>query len=114
MKGRKGGGGGFAGGMQQLMRQANQMQAKMKKVQEELAEKEFEGTAGGGAIKVKANGDQKIIAVEINEEVFSSGDKEMLEDLVLSAANEALTTAKKTSDEEMSKITGGMPMPGMF
>jgi len=112
MKGKKGG--GFGGGMQQLMRQANQMQAKMKKVQEELAEQEFEGTAGGGAITVKANGDQKICGVSINQEVFESGDKEMLEDLVLTAANEALSTAKKVSDDEIAKITGGAPMPGMF
>jgi len=112
MKGRKGG--GFGGGMQQLMRQANQMQAKMKKIQEELAEKEFEGGSGGGAVKVISNGEQKITKVEINQDVFESGDKEMLEDLVLTAANEALSTAKKASDDEMAKVTGGFPMPGMF
>jgi DNA-binding YbaB/EbfC family protein len=114
MKGRGKGGGNFGGGMQQLMRQANQMQVKMKKLQEELAERTFEGGSGGGAVKVTATGEQKISAVEINPDVFESGDKEMLEDLLMTAANEALSTAKKTSDEEMSKITGGFPMPGMF
>ena len=105
---------GFGGGMQQLMRQANQMQNKMKKLQEELAEKEFEGTSGGGAVTVKATGAQMISAVTIDEEVIKAGDVEMLQDLILTAANDALKVAKDTSDKEMSKITGGMPMPGMF
>ena len=114
MKGRGKVGAGFGGGMQQLMRQANQMQTKMKKLQEELADRKFEGGSGGGAVKITATGEQRIAAVEISPDVFASGDKEMLEDLILTAANEALSAAKKTSDEEMSKITGGFPMPGMF
>lgn len=105
---------GFGGGMQQLMRQANQMQNKMKKLQEELAEKEFEGTSGGGAVTVKATGAQVISAVTIDEEVIKAGDVEMLQDLILTAANDALKVSKDTSDAEMSKITGGFPMPGMF
>lgn len=105
---------GFGGGMQQLMRQANQMQNKMKKLQEELAEKEFEGSSGGGAVTVKATGAQVISAVTIDEEVIKAGDVEMLQDLILTAANDALKVSKDTSEKEMSKITGGMPMPGMF
>jgi DNA-binding YbaB/EbfC family protein len=105
---------GFGGGMQALMRQANQMQTKMKKLQEELATKEFEATSGGGAVKVTVTGDNKVKNVDIQDDVFKSGDREMLQDLILTAVNEALKVAKTTSDEQMSKITGGFSMPGMF
>lgn len=105
---------GNAGGMQQLMRQANQMQNKMKKVQEELAEREFEGSAGGGGVQVKVNGDNKVLAVEIQKDVVDPEDVEMLQDLILAATNDALELAKTTSKQEMDKITGGMNMPGMF
>ena len=104
---------GFGGGLQQLMKQANQMQIKMKKVQEELATKTFEGTSGGGAVLVKVSGDNKVAAIKISPEVMSSGDVEMLQDLILTATNDALKLAKSTSEQEMQKITGGM-MPGMF
>ena len=103
--------GGGGGGMQQLMKQANQMQSKMKKLQDELADREFEGTSGGGAITVTVNGANILTKVQIDEEVVSGGDKEMLEDLVMTAANEALKTAKETSDKEMSKVTGGVNLP---
>jgi nucleoid-associated protein EbfC len=106
--------GGGGGGMQALMRQANQMQAKMKKLQEELAEKEYEGSSGGGAVKVVVKGDTTVKSVVIQADVFSAGDREMLQDLVVSATNEALKVAKTTSDQEMAKITGGFSMPGMF
>jgi len=105
---------GFGGSMQQLMRQANQMQSKMKKLQEELATKEFEGGSGGGAVKITVTGAQVVNTVTIDEDVFKSGDVEMLQDLILTAANEALKASKAASDAEMSKITGGFPMPGMF
>jgi nucleoid-associated protein EbfC len=102
-----------AGGLQKLMQQANQMQAKMKKVQDELSQKEFEASSGGDAVKIRITGDMKITSVSIKPDVMSAGDLEMLQDLVLTAANEAIRTAKDTSDKEMSKITGGA-MPGMF
>lgn len=105
---------GFGGGMQQLMKQANQMQNKMKKIQDELATKEFEGTSGGGAVSVSVTGSQKITAVKIDEEVMKSGDVEMLQDLILTATNEGLKNAKEASEKEMAKVTGGFPMPGMF
>lgn len=108
----KGFGGG--GGMQALMRQANQMQSRMKKLQEELATREFEGTSGGGAVKVIATGSNLVKSVEIQNDVFTAGDKDMLQDLILTAVNEALKTAKTTSDQEMAKITGGFSVPGMF
>ncbi len=103
---------GMAGGMAGLMKQANQMQMKMKKLQEELATREFTGTSGGGAVTAKVNGDNKVLALTINPEVITSGDAEMLQDMVISAVNDALKTAKDTSSQEMSKITGGMSLPG--
>ncbi len=103
---------GMAGGMAGLMKQANQMQVKMKKLQEELAMREFSGTSGGGAVTAKVNGDNKVLALTINPEVLTSGDAEMLQDMVISAVNDALKTAKETSSQEMSKITGGMSLPG--
>jgi len=103
-----------SGGMQGLMRQANQMQMKMKKLQEELATREFESTSGGGAVKVTILGDYTVKAVEIQPDVFTSGDRDMLQDLMVTAMNEAYRNVKTTSDAEMAKITGGFSMPGMF
>ncbi len=100
------------GGMAQLMKQANQMQMRMKKAQEDLAKKEYEATSGGGAVKVKVNGDYMITSLTIDPEVLKAGDAEMLQDMILSATNEAMKTAKDTSAKEMSKITGGMNIPG--
>lgn len=103
---------GMMGGMAGLMKQANQMQMKMKKLQEELATREFTGTSGGGAVTAKVNGDNKVLSLTINPEVLKTGDAEMLQDMVVSAVNEALKTAKETSSAEMSKITGGLSIPG--
>lgn len=105
---------GFGGGMQQLMKQANQMQNRMKKVQEDLKLREFEGTAGGGGVIVKVNGENMITSVQIQQEVVTDGDVEMLQDLILAASNDAIKLAKDTSQKEMDKITGGVSMPGMF
>ncbi len=102
---------GFGGGMQGLMRQANQMQARMKKAQEELATHEFEGTSGGGAVKVVVFGDNRVKSVDIQPDALT--DRDMLQDLILTAVNEALRVAKTTSEQEMAKITGGFSMPGM-
>lgn len=99
--------------MQALMKQANQMQIKMKKTQEDLAAKEYTASSGGDGVKATANGLNKITKIEINPEVISSSDAEMLQDLVVSAVNEALNLAKKEYDNEMSKITGGLNL-GMF
>ena len=105
---------GMNGSMAQLMKQANQMQIKMKKAQEDIAKMEFDGSAGGGAVKVKVNGDHKMITLTIDPEVMKSGDVEMLQDLVLAATNDAMTAAKSTSAKEMEKVTGGLGAPGMF
>ena len=103
---------GMMGGMAGLMKQANQMQMKMKKLQEELATREFTGTSGGGAVSAKVNGDNKLLSLTIDPEVLKAGDAEMLQDMVVSAVNDALKVAKETSSQEMSKITGGMNIPG--
>ncbi|MEM7646006.1 MAG: YbaB/EbfC family nucleoid-associated protein [Pseudomonadota bacterium] len=105
---------GRGNSMQSLIRQANQMQAKMKKLQEELAEKEYSSTAGGGAIKVTIKGENNVSALTIDPEVFKEGDAEMLQEMLTSALNDALTAAKKDQDEEMSKVTGNMNIPGLF
>lgn len=110
----KGRGGGMQGGMANLMRQANQLQLKIKKVQEELAEREYEGTSGGGAVVVKVKGESQITSLKISEDVMKSGDVEMLQDLVLTATNDALRTARETHAAEMEKVTGGFNVPGLF
>lgn len=105
---------GLGGGMAQLLKQANQMQSKMKKVQDELAQQIYEGSAGGGAVQVKVNGEYYLKAVTINPDVVKSGDLEMLQDLILTATNEAVKVARETSAQEMQKLTGGMNIPGLF
>ncbi len=105
---------GRGNSMQNLIRQANQMQAKMKKLQEELGEKEYKATSGGGAVEVTIKGENTVAALTISPDIFKEGDAEILQDMVISAMNEALATAKKDQDEEMSKLTGGMNIPGLF
>ena len=105
---------GFPGGMQQFLKQANQLQAKMKKTQEELQSREFEATSGGQAVKVVVTGANSLKSLVIQEEVMKSGDVEMLQDLILTATNEALKKAQETTSAEMEKLTGGMNIPGMF
>lgn len=104
---------GMNGGMAQLMRQANQMQIKMKKMQEELATRTYEGTSGGEAVKVTVGGDNMVKKIRIDPEVMKTGDVEMLQDLIAAATNDAMKVAKETSAKEMEKITGGMNIPGM-
>ncbi len=104
---------GFPGGMQQLMKQANQMQTRMKKVQEELAAQEFEAASGGGAVKAVVFGNNTLKAITISADVFKSGDADLLQDMVVAAVNEAIKVAKETSDKELSKVTGGLNIPGM-
>ncbi|MFK8137923.1 MAG: YbaB/EbfC family nucleoid-associated protein [Bdellovibrionales bacterium] len=99
------------GGMQGMMRQMNQMKKKMEKLQEELAEREYIGTAGGEAVKVTVKGESNISAIEINDDVME--DKEMLTDMLVIAANDALKSAKEESEREMSKVTGPLGMMGM-
>lgn len=97
-----------------LMKQAQQMQAKMAQLQEELAKMEFEVSSGGGMVTVKMNGQQEVLGVTIDQEVFADGDKEMLEDLIVAAFNEARQKAADMAQEQMSQLTGGMNLPGLF
>ncbi|MGM0603227.1 MAG: YbaB/EbfC family nucleoid-associated protein [Bacillota bacterium] len=100
--------------MNKLMKQAQQMQAKMAKMQEELEEKTMEATAGGGVVKVVVNGKQEIVDLQIDQDAVDPEDVEMLEDLILAAVNEGMRKVQDMVNEEMGKITGGMNMPGMF
>lgn len=101
-------------GMNEMVRQAQIMQKKMTEAQEKLKEMEVEASSGGGMVKVKCTGGQDITSVEIEESVFESGDTEMLQDLVLTAVNDALKKSKDMMEAEMGKLTGGMKIPGMF
>ena len=100
------------GNMQQLARQAQKLQQQMTKMQEELEAREFEAAAGGGMVTVKVNG--RKLSVEIKPEAGDPDAVDMLQDLVLAAVNEALREATETTEREMSKLTGGMSMPGLF
>ena len=100
--------------MGNLMKQAQEMQAKMGKIQEEAALKTVEASAGGGMVTIEANGAMQITQVRIDPEVLKSGDQDMLQDLLVAATNEALRKAKELMAEEMKTLTGGLGIPGIF
>ena len=100
--------------MQQLMKQVQKIQKKMAELQETLAERTVEASAGGGMVTAVVNGRQEVVSVKIDSEIFESGDREMLEDLIVAAVNEALRRSQEMVQEEMSKITGGLKIPGLF
>ena len=106
--------GGMPGNMNNLMKQAQKLQRDMEQAQKELETKEFESSVGGGAVVVKVNGKKEVLAINIKEEVVDPDDVEMLEDLVLSAVNEALKKADEETSNKMGKLTGGLNIPGMF
>ncbi len=97
----------------EIMRQAQEIQGKAAEMQDRLGKMEVEGTAGGGLVTVTASGQQKILAVNVDASLLADGDKEMLEDLLVAAVNQALEKAKVLAGEEMSKLTGNMNIPGM-
>ena len=102
-------------GFGNLMRQAQQLQAKMLKVQDEMATRTAEASAGGGMVTALANGKQELISIKVEKEVINPDDTEMLEDLVVAAVNKALDESQKMAQEEMSKATAGMlpNIPGL-
>ncbi len=100
--------------MKEMMRQAQRLQNKMMKLQEELANRTVEVSVGGGMVKAVANGKPEIVSLAIEKEVVDPEDVEMLQDLVVAAVNEALARSKEMVDAEMAKLTGGLKMPGMF
>lgn len=105
----------FGGGnMNNLMKQAQKFQKQMQEMQEDLQNKEFTATVGGGAVVATANGKKRIVDIKIKEEVVDPDDVEMLQDLILSACNEALKKAENETESEMKKLTGGLNLPGMF
>jgi len=99
--------------MNKLMKQAQQMQSKMNKMQEELEKKTIESTAGGGAVKVVVNGKQELVDLQIDPDAVDPEDVEMLEDLVLAAVNQGMREIQEMVNKEMGKVTGGMNLPGM-
>lgn len=101
-------------GMGNMMKQAQKLQSKMLKVQEEAALETVEASAGGGMVKVVANGKQQVITITIEKEVVDPEDTEMLQDLVLAAVNDALAKSQEMMSEKMSKLTGGMNIPGLM
>jgi DNA-binding YbaB/EbfC family protein len=102
------------GNMGNMMKQVQKMQAQMQKAQEDIENKEFTASAGGGAITVKVNGKKEMLGIEIDEDVVDPDDVEMLQDLIMAAVNEAMRTADETMSKEMGKLTGGMNIPGLF
>jgi len=101
------------GNMGNIMRQAQAMQDQLAKIQEQAATKIAEGSAGGGMVTVKANGAMEIVSIAINPEVLKSGEGDLLQDMVVAAANDALRKAKDLVAGEMKAVTGGMKIPGL-
>jgi|SRR2546422_9590515 len=96
-----------------LMKQAAKMQQEMEKVQSELAQRTVEATSGGGAVKAVAKCDGTLASIKIDPAAISPSDPQLLEDLIVTAANQALTQAKEISTQEMGKVTSGFTLPGM-
>ncbi len=105
---------GGPGNMNQMLKQAQKMQADMQALQEDLENREFSAVSGGGMVEVTVDGKHFIKSIKINPDAIDPDDAEMLEDLVTVAVNEAIANATKTSEEEMGAITGGLNMPGLF
>lgn len=111
----KGGFSGFGGGnMNNILKQAQKMQQQMEEMQKEMENKNFSASVGGGAVEAVVNGKKQFIDIKIKPEVIDPDDVEMLQDLVMSACNEALKKAEAETSDEMKKLTGGMNIPGMF
>jgi nucleoid-associated protein EbfC len=100
--------------MNQMMKQVKKMQEQMMKAQEELGTKSIEGTAGGGVVTVIVNGHKKVQSINIKPEAVDPEDVEMLQDLILTAVNDAMSKAEELANKDMGKFTGGMNIPGLF
>ena len=105
---------GGAQNMNAMIRQAQTMQDEITTLQEDIENREFSATSGGGAVSVVVTGKKTIKSLTINKEVVDPEDVEMLQDLVISAINEAVNQVESTTETEMSKITGGVSLPGLF
>lgn len=105
---------GGPGNMNQMLKQAQKMQEDMATLQEDLEQREYTATSGGGMVEVTVDGKHLIKSIKISPDAVDPDDAEMLEDLVTVAVNEAISIALKTAEEEMGAITGGLNLPGMF
>ena len=97
-----------------IMKQAKKMQERMAQLQDELASKTVDATAGGGMVSVTVNGKFELLSIKIEKEVVNSDDVEMLQDLVVAAVNEGIRKAQEMAASEMGKITGGLQIPGLM
>lgn len=103
------------GGMAKMMKQLQKAQAEMSRLQEELGEKTVESSSGGGAVRVVANGRKELVSLQIDPEAISEDNREILEDMIVAAVNEAFNRVDEMISSEMQKLTGGMNLPpGMF
>lgn len=100
-------------GFGNLMKEAQRLQQQMAELQEQVAQKKVQATAGGGMVTVEANGRQEIVAIKIDPEVVSKDDVAMLEDLVLAACNEALRKSRELVQQELGRLAGGLKIPGL-
>lgn len=100
--------------MNDILRQAQIMQNKLAKLQEEMANKVYEAASGGGMVKAEVSGKQELLKLAIDPQVLEGGDVEMAQDLIMAAVNEALRIAKESMEREMNAISGGIKIPGMF
>jgi len=97
--------------MQQLMKQAQQMQEKLQKQMQTIV---VDATAGGGMVSVKINGQKQLLSIQIDPEVFTGGDKDMLQDLIVAAVNEGIRKVDEAMAEQLGSLTGGLKIPGLF
>ncbi len=105
---------GPSGNMNQMLQQAQEMQNKITALQADLEQREFTASVGGGAVDIKINGKREVLSLTIKPEVVDPADVEMLQDLIMSAFNEAVHNLDEVSDKEMSELTGGVSFPGLF
>lgn len=106
--------GGQQQNMNAMIKQAQKMQDEITKLQDDIEAREFSATAGGGAVEVTMTGKKTIKSLTIKPDVVNADDVEMLQDLVISAVNESIARIEEVTEEEMSKITGGVSLPGLF
>jgi DNA-binding YbaB/EbfC family protein len=100
-------------GFGNIMKEAQKLQQQMEAMQAEVAQRKVEATSGGGMVTVQANGKQELLAIKIDPEVINKDDAQMLEDLVLAACNEALRKSRELVQQELTKLTGGLKIPGL-
>ncbi len=105
--------GGMGGNMNNMMKQMQKMQKQMEEMQAKLEEEEVTAQSGGGAVEATVNGKKQLVKLNIDKDAIDPDDKEMLEDMIIAAVNEAVKQAEQKADREMSKLTGGLKIPGM-